>query len=549
MKEQNAEGGPFEASPSFFVLVLSLFFLFAALLVLVQRDIYGLETRVALFVRDILRGEDLFCPTLFGRPYPDYPPLYFLLSAPFCLLMGRVCAFCISLPGLLGATVLLVLVFSFTRKYVGDTQAALSSLILFATPEFFLKAERATLDMLLALSVFTSNMLLFQGFWEEEGKNRIKKGLGYLFMALSYLVKGPVGLVLCTIPITAFFALKRDVRKLVIFFVYAAITCGLVAGLHLLALFFQGGEELVFSVLNAQFLSRISGTANKPFYFYFFYLLGAFAPWLLLLGAFCLKRARSCIKQRSSCFSGNDFNVFVALMAVGAILPFLFATSRHGRYLLPAFPAIAILFSCFLCRKAEASETMARLKIITRYWKGIFVFVCLLLVAIFFINLGKEPSSFLALVFLLTGVFLALRYFSIKAPGTSKPVFLYGILTFLLVAGLIVTLEPGISKKESGRQFVQETERIVKAPVGVFLFRFKPDGEGLKYTFYSRFSPGKITFFRKEGRVETLPKGAILVVYEKDMKRVLKRLENRKYNIISAGYIHQKKVSSLFMVQ
>ncbi len=549
MKQQNAEGDSFEASPFFFVLVLSLLFLFTSLLVLVQRDIYGLETRVALFVKGVLKGEGLFCPILFGRPYPDYPPLYFLLSAPFCLLMGRVCALCISIPSLLGATALLVLVFSFTRKYAGGIQAAISSLILFATPEFFLKAERATLDMLLALSVFSSNMLLFQGFWEQEGKNRIKKGLGYLFMAFSYLVKGPVGLVLCIIPIASFLALKRDVRKLVIFFVYAAVTCGLVAGLHLLALFFQGGEELVFRVLNAQILSRISGSANKPFYFYFFYLLVVFSPWWLLLGGLCVKKARSCIKQRSICFSGNDFNVFVVLMAVGTILPFLFATSRHGRYLLPVFPAISILFTCLLCQEVDASETMGRLNIITRHWKRVFVFISFLLVAIFFINHGKEPFSFLALVLLFTGVFLALMYFFARAPGTWRPIFLYGILIFVFAAGLTCTLEPGISKKESGRQFVMESEGSVNAAAGVFLFRFKPDGEGLKYALYSRFSSGEITFFKNEDMLKSLPKGAMLVVYEKDKRKVLKVLESRKYKIISKGYIHAKKVLSIFIFQ
>ena len=545
MKEYHRKGSQFGASPAFFVFVLSLLFLFAALLVLVQRDIYGLETRVALFVRDILRGEGLFCPTLFGRPYPDYPPLYFLLSAPFCLLMGKICALCISVPSLLGATALLVLVFQFTRRHLGESLALVSSLILLSTPEFFLKAERATLDMLLALSVFSSNMFLFQGFWEEKGKSRVKKGLGFLFMALSYLVKGPVGIVLCTLPLAAFLALKRDIRRLFIFLLFTALTGGLVIGLHFLGLFFQGGVELVFRVLDAQFLSRISGRANKPFYFYFFYLFGAFSPWLLLIGALCLKRARSCIRQRYDCFSGQDFNIFVVIMASGTILPFLFATSRHGRYLLPAFPAISIILSCLLLKERDPSNIIKPLNIIMRNWKKLFFFAGLLLLLLFIIISGMDLAILLTLLLLFVAVFAASRYLFGKVSGPTQPVLLYGVLIFFLISGLAITLEPQVSRRESGRQFVQETERAVKSALGVYLFRLKPDGEGLKYCLFSRYYPEKITFFRDESRVRTLPEGAIMVVYERDMKRISKDLKKRKYKIISEGYIHNRKVYSL----
>ncbi len=545
MKEHHAKRGPSGASSLFFVLFLSLLFLLAALLVLVQRDIYGLETRVALFVRDILRGEGLFCPTLFGRPYPDYPPLYFLLSAPFCLLMGRICALCISVPSLLGATALLVLVFQFTRRHLGESFALVSSLILLSTPEFFLKAERATLDMLLALSVFSSNMFLFQGFWEEEGKSRVKKGLGFLFMALSYLVKGPVGIVLCTLPLSAFLALKRDVRRLFIFFLYTVLTGGLVIGLHFLGLFFQGGEELVFRVLDAQFISRISGKANKPFYFYFFYLFGAFSPWLLLIGALCLKRARSCIRQRYDCFSGQDFNIFVAIMALGTILPFLFATSRHGRYLLPAFPAISIILSCLLLKERDPRNITKPLNVITRNWKKLFFFAGLLLLLFFIIMSGMDLTILLTLLLLFVAVFAVSRYLFGKVSGHVRPVLSYGVLVFFITSGLAITLEPQVSRRESGRQFVQETEKAVKSALGVYLFRLKPDGEGLKYCLFSRYYPGRITFFKDESMVRTLPEGAIMVVYERDMKRISKDLKKRKYKIISEGYIHNRKVYSL----
>jgi len=502
---------------------------------------------VALFVRDILRGYGLFCPTLFGRPYPDYPPLYFLLAAPFCLLLGKICALCISVPSLLGATVLLVLVFQFTRRHLGESFALVSSLILLSAPEFFLKAERATLDMLLALSVFSSNMLLFQGVWEEEGKSRVKKALGFLFMALSYLIKGPIGIVLCTLPLAVFLAFKRDVRGLFVFLIDTGLTGGLVIGLHLLGLLCQGGEGLVFGVANAQFLSRISGRANKPFYFYFFYLLWAFLPWLLLLMGLCLKRARSCIKQRYDCFSGQDFNVFVAIMALGIILPFLFATSRHGRYLLPAFPAISIILSCLLLKERDPRDVIKPLDIITRNWKKLFFFVCLLLLFLFIVRSGKDLATLLTLLLLFIVIYSASRYLLGKVSGPFHPVLSYGILIFFITSGLAITLEPQVSRRESGRQFVQETEKAVKSAFGVYLFKLKPDGEGLKYCLFSRYYPEKITFFKDESRVRTLPEGAIMVVYERDMKRILKDLGKRKYKIISKGYIHNRKVYSLLL--
>ncbi len=62
------------------------------------REIYGLEARNALMAREMLEDGLSLIPKALGRPYPDYPPLYFWLETVFSMPLGHVTPLSAVLP-------------------------------------------------------------------------------------------------------------------------------------------------------------------------------------------------------------------------------------------------------------------------------------------------------------------------------------------------------------------------------------------------------------------------------------------------------------------
>lgn len=547
MMQDGKRGDIFNGSSFVFVLSLCLLFLISGVIVLLQRDVYGLETRAALFVRAILNGQGLFCPVLFNRPYPDYPPLYFLIAAAFCSLKAPDSALCIAMPSLLSGTILLAMVFYSARKHLGPNVAAAASLVLLGTPEFWLKSEKATVDMLLALIVFCSNWFFFEAYILNESKRSMEKTLGPLFLALSYLVKGPIGIVLCFFPCAIFLTIRKDYHSLGRCMLSSGLFAIFITSLYLGGLYYQGGEDLVLRVLDAELISRISGKANRPFYYYFVYMAVVFFPWILFFGTACFKKSRKCTMWMFSCLRSTDFNLFITLFTLTGIVPFLLASSRHGRYLLPAFPPIAILLGCTLEKAVTVFEKKRAARAVEHYQKKIFLIISLLLFILFPIISGRNLAGAAGLAAFISCCYLSSAFILKNIHKKLHHITFLCLLIFLVTGAVTILLEPAMSQKESGRQFVLHTEQEAGAKNGIFLVGIKPDGEGLKYCLFSRYYPGRIHFLKGPGALCTLPGKAIVVTYEKDLASLSYSLMHHKYTVITRGYIHNKKVVSLYL--
>jgi hypothetical protein len=77
------------------------------------REIFGLETRNALITREMLDGGLTIIPHAMGRPYPDYPPLFFWTAALFSMPFGQVTPLSVAMPSTLSALGLVALSFRF----------------------------------------------------------------------------------------------------------------------------------------------------------------------------------------------------------------------------------------------------------------------------------------------------------------------------------------------------------------------------------------------------------------------------------------------------
>lgn len=299
---------------------------------------------VAEELRQLKHGaESLVVLRLSDVPYTQKPPLYYWGVAALSAFEGRVSEVTARLPGALAGIgcVALTVVFGTAlsrRPAVGLWSGA----VLLTVFRFAHLARRAQLDVILTFFVLLALFLLYR---LREAPTR--RGRDFLLLhaalALGVLTKGPVAL----LPIPAFALFLawqgrlRDFSRVFPWWSFA-ISLG-PAGLWIasaVALAPAGffGEAVVDNV----FARFFSGTAHvRPFYYYFVHFPLEFLPWTLLWPAAAVFAAK---QLRGDAEPGQRDAVrwLVTFIALGFVF-FSLSAGKRGLYLLPTYPAVALL--------------------------------------------------------------------------------------------------------------------------------------------------------------------------------------------------------------
>ena len=217
--------------------------------------------------------------------------------------------------------------------------AFLSALILATNAESIVLARVVVHDISLAFFVTLALTLFFVGYKNE--KHRKPAFLfGYAALGFAVLAKGPVGVVLPMMIIGLFLICKRQLR----FLKEMQIGWGLVIFLAVAAPWYilmsvrnPDYSEYFFLKQNiGSFLSQQS-RHPKPFYYYIPVLMGGFFPWSLFLPLALFRAIRA-----KTALHGDG--ITFALIWFGVIFIFFsMASSKLGTYILPLFPAAALL--------------------------------------------------------------------------------------------------------------------------------------------------------------------------------------------------------------
>jgi 4-amino-4-deoxy-L-arabinose transferase-like glycosyltransferase len=330
-------------------------------------------------------------PHLNGRPYDQKPPLYFWLAALAGVPSGRVSEAAARLPSALAGVALVALTFALGSRLLGGRTGLLGAAILLTTFEFAHLARRAQLDVLLAL-LETAALALF---W------RVDRGIGrrlpqvaalHACLGLAVLVKGPVGFLVPVLAMTAYLAWERRARELARSVPLWALPLSLGPGLAWLAAAasFSGGGFAAGAVGENLIGRFFAGTSHeRPFYYYLYQLPVDFLPWSLLLPAvFLVARARvfapasapadprderradqpdAAAEGAAVAMHGERRHQAVQrawrflLAIVGTSFVFFSLSSgKRGLYLLPAFPALALLTADALARELAGRWRLPR---------------------------------------------------------------------------------------------------------------------------------------------------------------------------------------------
>ena len=318
------------------------------------------EPREALVVQALVRGEGLVLPLRNGDEIPSKPPLFHWLGAVTSLLIDdvphsgggspatgapaaagarNVSETAVRAPSLIAALIVLIATALTAYRWFGAMAAILSALVLTTSVQWLASSVSARVDMVLAAAVSLA-LLVFASAYE---RRRPIPRLGYALVAAAALTKGPVGVVLPVAIVLVFLALRRDLafvgrrdlRRL-------AIAVGVVAVWYLAAFAIAGDAFVAKQILKENFYrvvdpDSVEAGHVRPFWYYMPLLLAGFAPWSLFLPAFAVSLWPRHRRWR-------DVSLLLpAVWTVVTIALFSLAGSKRGVYLLPAYPALALL--------------------------------------------------------------------------------------------------------------------------------------------------------------------------------------------------------------
>jgi len=383
------------------------------------------------------------------------PPLFFWLIAIFSIPLGMVTEFTARLPSVLAALGTLVLVMRLGRRWFGPKTAALAGLLLTTTYMFWDKARWSQIDSLLCFLIWVA-LSAFEGWRAGDADGRRAGALFWFAAALAVLAKGPVGLLLPVGIVIVVLAVEHDLGALRRFAPFVGpLVFVLVAGSWAVAATLWGPADYsVIGALREHFVERgIHGMHHlRPFWYYAERLPLSLLPWTALLPGALVLAWRD--RRRSS-------GMRLALAAaVFVVVFFSISTEKRDLYVLPAFPAIALMMAALVAHVSGWRDEVGDSAGLHRRWVtlgqgvvgGLFVLVA---VAIPFVSDRVEylPAwmiTTLGVILLLTGaatLTTALRGRALPSVAATAG----GMAVLYLAATALVY--PAMEPRKSARAF------------------------------------------------------------------------------------------------
>ncbi len=303
------------------------------------------ESKEALIVWEMVNDGGWILPLRNGVEIPLKPPLFHWCGALIALISGKANEFAVRSPSAFFSTAGVFLVFFFGQRFWNWRVGLLASLVVATSPEWVRWATYARSDMVLIFFLTAASLTFFQ-LWEERGAQRKRIYLFYLFIGLATLAKGPLGVVLPALVILTFLAISRDLRFLgqMRLIEGAVIVAVVAASWYLLALEHAGWEFFRRQILNEnvyRFFDSEQGGPSRDHAWYYYgpALCAGMFPWSLFFPALIhfLYRSRDELRNPKLCY-------LLVWFGAGLIF-FTLASGKRSNYILPLYPAVALLFA------------------------------------------------------------------------------------------------------------------------------------------------------------------------------------------------------------
>ena len=329
--------------------------------------------RYAEVAKEMIQSGDWVVPRFNGEIFLHKPPLLFWLIALPSKIYGSVTPFLARFPSALFAWVGGLIVYLWGRKmWGGERYGLVSSGVLISSGLYFWQGRIARTDMVFSVLILLSLYFFYMSYFENEcysspplpaprlrqagspspvngegvirsspvkgrGRKRgyLLTGLSFIFMGMAGMTKGPVGLLLPFSVMALFLLAQRQLRLLIRKdFLLGYFMMALILGSWLVPFLSCVGWDNALKVWQeTKILTR-----RAPFYLYGYRIWIDFAPWSLFLPSLILYYWEK---------RGNRDEKFLILWFFCLLFLITLFPHRASKYLLPAFPALALLMGGF----------------------------------------------------------------------------------------------------------------------------------------------------------------------------------------------------------
>jgi 4-amino-4-deoxy-L-arabinose transferase-like glycosyltransferase len=491
-------------------LCLTLFFLRLG-----ARSIWDIdEGKHAATSKEMVLSGDWITPTFNGEPFFDKPVLFNWLGALAFLVFGFT-EFAARLPAAILGTGCVMITYLFGRRLANTTVGFLGGVILATALEFTVLCRTIVHDISLVFCLTLAFFLFYLGYQDSRHRQR-NLLFSYAAIGLAVLAKGPVGLVLPAMVIGLFLIFEKKMS----FIKQMQIGWGILIFLAvaspwyiLISLKNPGYAGYFFVYQNLGSFGSADPRHPAPFYYYVPVLFGGFFPWscFLPLAIFYAVRKRFKTVPGATAF---------LVIWIGVILIFFsIAGSKLPTYILPVFPAAALLTALLWHELLKAPTPGIRRGFLVSFLPVVMIFMAALIYlwARPLVEVEHESgvtvgqmnlvATWLVGFIVVAGVFLI---------GKKNPAFFSAIVAMVVTTlhVFMLVIVPSVNPYRSTRELALQYDRLI------------PPGD--KFTFYRRIKESALFYTGR--RADVLKKPHQLQDYLDSDKPVFCIITRQRYS-------------------
>src|SRR5437867_2971930 len=437
------------------------------------------EPTYAEAAREMAVRGDWLLPTVNGETYPDKPPLLFwgieLASSP----EGKVTETTARLPSALAGAALVLAIYFLSRRDLRPLGALLAAATLAVSNLYAEQARYVQTDMLLSLGIGVGILSLFRVL-EGESPRIGWVLLSALGLGMGILAKGPIALALPALVMSVDFFFERYSLRQVGGFLLASLLALVIPVLYYLDLLrWHGATTLKEFLLRDNVERFVAGFDNlQPWWFYLKHTPVDLLPMTLLLPAAAFFRPWNPGRRRFHRRLWIWLLVFLAFFSL--------STSKRPVYMLPAFPAAALLCGSLLERAAEwqGRRSVKRWALLGQGAALAFLAIAGIVAPIL---AGRKAPELLRVTTLLTLLAIVGSLLGFREMVRQRYAAAQGILITVMAGVWLVSIfyiYPDANRLNSPRFFAQEIRHLVPtdAPLDSYgLYRWRSG-----YVFYAQ---------------------------------------------------------------
>lgn len=362
------------------------------------------EARYSEVAREMVATGDYITPRVNGVAFLDKPILYYWLQAIAIHLFG-IKEWALRLFPVLFGIFGCITTYICGRRLFDRRTGLISAMILGTSPLYFCGTHYANLDLEVAVWI-SATLLFFITGVQDQTKSRIYFLLAaYICAAFAFLTKGLIGIAFPAMIAGTWILLTQRWKLLLQIHLVKGIILFLAIVLPWYILAQKANPEFLHYFFVTQQVTRFlsAGKFNNatPIWFYLPIVIIGFFPW----SSFVFQTLKSVIKKIRISLQEHATELFLILW-IGII--FVFFSIPHSKmitYILPIFPALALLVGNYFTNAAEQVDRREiHQGMITLVIMNLIFCVALLLLAYF--QWEFVPNTFYAYLKAMIGILL-----------------------------------------------------------------------------------------------------------------------------------------------